>query len=72
MKRVEIKPTNWSKVFALVGKLVRYAKGGFTHAEKLDLVIDLMDCIGALSEDIAEDIQKDVEERDAERKEEDK
>lgn len=63
--RVKIEQANWSKVFGLIAKLVRYGKGGYSHIEKMDLVSDLLSVIGAVSEDIKEDI-------DAERKEEDK
>ena len=52
MKRVTIKSGSWSKVFGLVGKLVRYAKGGFTQVEKMDLVIALLELIGSISDDI--------------------
>ena len=65
MKRVTIKTGTWSKVFVLVGKLVRYAKGGFTQIEKMDLVIDLLELIGSISDDIGEDV-------DGERKASDK
>ena len=69
---VRLEPTNWAKVFGLVQKLVKYARGGFTHAEKLDLVIELMEVIGAVSGDIEEDIKRDVEERDGKGSQEDK
>lgn len=55
---ISVEPASWLKVFALVGKLVRYANGGFTAEEKKDLINDLYDLLGVLAADIGEDILK--------------
>jgi|TARA_E500000318_G_scaffold100908_1_gene103984 hypothetical protein len=55
---IDIQATSWGKVFALVGKLVRYAQGGFTQDEKAELVKDLCDLLGVLANDIGEDVGK--------------
>jgi hypothetical protein len=55
---INVEPASWLKVFALVGKLVRYANGGFTAEEKKDLINDLYDLLGVLAADIGEDILK--------------
>lgn len=55
--KIDITATSWGKVFALVGKLVRYAQGGFTQDEKSELVGDLLEVLGVLADDIGEDIR---------------
>lgn len=54
--KVDVTPASWAKVFALIAKLVHYAKGGFTNEEKTELVSDLLDLVGVLAKDIGEDI----------------
>jgi|TARA_R100001463_G_scaffold21920_2_gene52600 hypothetical protein len=58
MSKIDVSPASWQKVFALVGKLIRYAKGGFTKAEKQELLSDLFDVLGVIADDIGEDIGK--------------
>ena len=55
--KIDITATSWGKVFALVGKLVRYAQGGFTQDEKSELIEDLLLVLGVLADDIGEDIR---------------
>jgi hypothetical protein len=55
--KIDITATSWGKVFALVGKLVRYAQGGFTQDEKSELIGDLLEVLGVLAEDIGQDIR---------------
>tara|TARA_R110001599_G_scaffold2202_1_gene11721 strand:- start:2548 stop:2724 length:177 start_codon:yes stop_codon:yes gene_type:complete len=55
--KIDITATSWGKVFALVGKLVRYAQGGFTQDEKAELIADLLEVLGVLADDIGEDIR---------------
>ena len=50
-------PASWGKIFALIGKLVKYAQGGFSKQEKKELVSDLLDLLGVLAKDIGEDLQ---------------
>jgi hypothetical protein len=56
MHNIKIEPASWVKVFALIAKLVQYAKGGFTPDEKQELISDLLDVLGILANDIGEDI----------------
>ena len=55
--KIDITATSWGKVFALVGKLVRYAQGGFTQDEKAELIADLLEVLGVLADDIGQDIR---------------
>ena len=55
--KIDITATSLGKVFALVGKLVRYAQGGFTQDEKSELIGDLLEVLGVLAEDIGQDIR---------------
>lgn len=55
--KIDITATSWGKVFALVGKLVRYAQGGFTSDEKAELIGDLLEVLGVLADDIGKDIR---------------
>jgi hypothetical protein len=43
----------------LVGKLVRYAQGGFTADEKAELIDDLLEVLGVLATDIGEDLRNE-------------
>ena len=52
MSKIDVSPASWQKVFALVGKLIRYAKGGFTKAEKQELLSDLFYVLGVIADDI--------------------
>ena len=54
---IDITPASWGKIFALIGKLVKYAEGGFSKQEKKALVSDLLDLLGVLAKDIGEDLQ---------------
>tara|TARA_R100000655_G_scaffold107370_1_gene157744 strand:- start:170 stop:343 length:174 start_codon:yes stop_codon:yes gene_type:complete len=54
---IDITPASWGKIFALIGKLVKYAQGGFSKQEKKELVSDLLDLLGVLAQDIGEDLQ---------------
>tara|TARA_R100000700_G_C3037254_1_gene63022 strand:+ start:39 stop:212 length:174 start_codon:yes stop_codon:yes gene_type:complete len=54
---IDITPASWGKIFALIGKLVKYAQGGFSKQEKKELVSDLLDLLGVLAKDIGEDLQ---------------
>ena len=54
---IDITPASWGKIFALIGKLVKYAQGGFSKQEKKELVSDLIDLLGVLARDIGEDLQ---------------
>lgn len=56
MPRIDITPASWGKIFALIGKLVNYAQGGFTKDEKKELVQDLLALLGVLAKDIGEDL----------------
>tara|TARA_R100000655_G_scaffold13056_1_gene29528 strand:- start:201 stop:377 length:177 start_codon:yes stop_codon:yes gene_type:complete len=58
MGKINLTPASWVKIFALIGKLVRYAQGGFTQEEKSELVSDLLDVLGVLADDIGEDLSK--------------
>tara|TARA_R100000664_G_scaffold9962_1_gene16546 strand:- start:5708 stop:5884 length:177 start_codon:yes stop_codon:yes gene_type:complete len=58
MGKINLTPASWVKIFALIGKLVRYAQGGFTQDEKSELVSDLLDVLGVLADDIGEDLTK--------------
>jgi hypothetical protein len=58
MGKINLTPASWVKIFALIGKLVRYAQGGFTQDEKSELVSDLLDVLGVLADDIGEDLSK--------------
>lgn len=55
MPKVDITPASWVQIFALIGKLVNYAQGGFTSDEKEELVKDLLEVLGVLAADIGED-----------------
>lgn len=55
MPRIDITPASWVQIFALIGKLVNYAQGGFTSKEKEELVKDLLNVLGVLASDIGED-----------------
>lgn len=59
--RIDITPASWVQLFALIGKLVKYAQGGFTKAEKRELVQDLLALLGVLAKDIGEDLHPDDE-----------
>lgn len=61
MSRIDITPASWVQLFALIGKLVKYAQGGFTKAEKRELVQDLLALLGVLAKDIGEDLHPDDE-----------
>ncbi|MBM74833.1 MAG: hypothetical protein CMK59_05495 [Proteobacteria bacterium] len=54
--RIDITPASWGQLFALIGKLVKYAQGGFTKDEKRELVQDLLALLGVLAHDIGEDL----------------
>ena len=54
---IDITPASWGNIFALIGKLVKYAQGGFSKQEKKELVSDLLDLLGVLARDIGEDLQ---------------
>lgn len=54
--KIKIEPASWGKIFALISKLVSYAKGGFTPEEKQELVSDLLDVLGILAADVGEDL----------------
>lgn len=54
--KIKIEPASWGKIFALIAKLVAYAKGGFTPEEKQELVSDLLDVLGILAADVGEDL----------------
>ena len=56
MPKIDITPASWIQIFALIGKLVNYAQGGFTHKEKEELVKDLLEVLGVLAADIVEDL----------------
>jgi hypothetical protein len=58
MGKINLTPASWVKIFALIGKLVKYAQGGFTQDEKSELVSDLLDVLGVLADDIGEDLSK--------------
>lgn len=55
MPKIDITPASWVQIFALIGKLVNYAQGGFTQSEKEELVKDLLSVLGVLAADIGED-----------------
>jgi hypothetical protein len=55
MPKIDITPASWMQIFALIGKLVNYAQGGFTPKEKEELVKDLLAVLGVLAADIGED-----------------
>lgn len=55
MPKIDITPASWVLIFALIGKLVKYAQGGFTQKEKEELVKDLLEILGVLAADIGED-----------------
>lgn len=55
MPKIDITPASWVQIFALIGKLVNYAQGGFTPEEKKELVQDLLEVLGVLAADIGED-----------------
>ena len=55
MPKIDITPASWVHIFALVGKLITYAQGGFTKREKEELVQDLLEVLGVLASDIGED-----------------
>lgn len=59
--RIDITPASWGQLFALIGKLVKYAQGGFTKAEKRELVQDLLALLGVLAKDIGEDLNPNDE-----------
>tara|TARA_R100000353_G_scaffold74490_1_gene56803 strand:+ start:6467 stop:6652 length:186 start_codon:yes stop_codon:yes gene_type:complete len=59
MAKITVEPASWLKIFALVGKLVRYAQGGFTADEKSELISDLLDVLGVLATDIGEDLRNE-------------
>ena len=58
MGQIKVEAASWLKIFALVGKLVRYAQGGFTSDEKQELIEDLLEVLGVLASDIGEDLSK--------------
>jgi len=55
--QIKVEAASWLKIFALVGKLCRYAQGGFTPDEKKELIDDLLDVLGVLASDIGEDLR---------------
>tara|TARA_R100001163_G_C4942912_1_gene113923 strand:+ start:339 stop:521 length:183 start_codon:yes stop_codon:yes gene_type:complete len=55
MPKIDITPASWVHIFALIGKLVNYAQGGFTAQEKEELVKDLLEVLGVLAADMSED-----------------
>jgi hypothetical protein len=57
--KITVEPASWLKIFALVGKLVRYAQGGFTADEKAELIDDLLEVLGVLATDIGEDLRNE-------------
>ena len=59
MAKITVEPASWLKIFALVGKLVRYAQGGYTPDEKKELIDDLLDVLGTVASDIGEDLRNE-------------
>ena len=55
MPKIEITPASWVQIFALIGKLVNYAQGGFTQKEKEELVKDLLEVCRSSADIIGED-----------------
>ncbi len=59
MGKVSIDRETLVQTIRLAGKIMRYARGGFSDDEKQDLVSDLLELAALLATDIGSDLAKD-------------
>ena len=59
MGKVSIDRETLVLTIRLAGKIMRYARGGFSDDEKQDLVSDLLELAALLATDIGSDLAKD-------------
>ena len=54
---VKINQNTIVRALRIAGKIIRYARGGFSQEEIQDLIGDLLELAGVLVDDIADDMQ---------------
>ena len=59
MGRVSIDTRTMIQAIRLAGKIMRYARGGYSDDERRDLVADLLDLAAVLAADIGSDLAGD-------------
>jgi hypothetical protein len=55
-RNINIEAQTWKASIQLAAKLIRYAKQGYTKAEKQEIIADLLELILVFAKDIGDDV----------------
>ena len=64
MRRVRLNQATIVQALRIAGKIIRYARGGFSRDEIQDLVGDLLHLAELLVDDVQDDLFEDNDEKD--------